>query len=176
MCHQSIPAAPRPSPPPGLLWGICTPCQSQGWDICKFYAAWGPGICQRQGQPRPFDMHTVSYQDITTQRILLEKQADRLAHLSRMGKNWRGLKKKSHIKTLKMELLDCAINEKCCSVDGGRSICPRFFPTPGDLTAQESPPWEFECPGVSLGGGGGGVRVLLAAAGIDWWITFSHRG
>ena len=66
---------------------------------------------------------------------------------------------------LKMELLDCAINEKCCSVHGGRGICPRFFPTPGDLTAQESSPWEFECPEVSLGGGGGGV--LLAAAGID---------
>ena len=79
-------------------------------------------------------------------------------------------KKKSHIKMLKMELLDCAINKKCCSVDGGQGICPRFFPTLGDLTAQESPPWEFECPRVSLGGGGGGgggVGVLLAAAGID---------
>ena len=38
---------------------------------------------------------------------------------------------------LKMALLDCAINEKCCSVDGGRGICPLFvFP---DLTAKESP-------------------------------------
>ena len=27
---------------------------------------------------------------------------------------------------LKMALLDCAINEKCCSVDGGRGICPLF--------------------------------------------------
>ena len=42
---------------------------------------------------------------------------------------------------LKMALFDCAINEKCCSVDGGRSICPFFFvPTPEDLTAQEFPP------------------------------------
>jgi len=42
---------------------------------------------------------------------------------------------------LKMVPLDRAINEKCCSVDGGRGICPLFFfPTPGDLTAQESPP------------------------------------
>ena len=63
---------------------------------------------------------------------------------------------------LKMELLDCAINEKC---DGGQGICPRFFPTPGDLTAQESPPWEFECLGVSLGGGGEGGR---GAAGRSW--------
>ena len=42
---------------------------------------------------------------------------------------------------LKMVPLDRAINEKCCSVDGGRGVCPLFFfPTPGDLTAQESPP------------------------------------
>ena len=74
--HQSIPAVPRPSPTLGLLWGICIPCQSRGWDICKFYAAWGLGICQCRGQPRPFDMHKVSCQNITTQRILLEKQAD----------------------------------------------------------------------------------------------------
>ena len=154
--HQSIPAVPRPPPPPlGLLCGICTPCQSRGWDICKFYAAWGPGISQCRGQPRPFDMHTVSYQNITTQRILLEKQADWLIcqGWEKTEEDW---KKKSHIKMLKMELLDCAINKKCCSVDGGQGICPRFFPTLGDLTAQESPPWEFECPRVSLGGGGGG--------------------
>ena len=31
-----------------------------------------PGICQ----PRAFDTHAVSYQNITPQRILLEKQAD----------------------------------------------------------------------------------------------------
>ena len=29
-------------------------------------------------------------------------------------------------KMLKMALLDCAINEKCCSVDGGRGICSHF--------------------------------------------------
>ena len=42
---------------------------------------------------------------------------------------------------LKMALFDCAINEKCCSVDGGRGICPLFSPPPReDLTAQEFPP------------------------------------
>ena len=35
-------------------------------------------------------------------------------------KNW-------HIKKmLKTALFDCAINEKCCSVDGGGGICPLF--------------------------------------------------
>ena len=73
---------------------------------------------------------------------------------------------------LKMVLLDCAINEKCCNVDGGRGILPSFFvPTPGNLTAQESPPpgichprqKKMLMPGGQPGKGGGG----LDAAGID---------
>ena len=74
--HQSIPAAPSPSPPPGLLRGICPPCHSRGWGICKFCAARWAGICQPQGHSRSFDTHAVSYQNITTQRILLGKKAD----------------------------------------------------------------------------------------------------
>ena len=31
---------------------------------------------------------------------------------------------------LKTALFDCAINEKCCSVDGGRGICPLFSSPP----------------------------------------------
>ena len=31
----------QPPPLPGLLRGICTPRQSQGWGICKFCTAWG---------------------------------------------------------------------------------------------------------------------------------------
>ena len=74
--YQSIPAAPRHPPSPGLLWGICPPCQSRGWGICKFCTARGPGICQPRGQPRAFATHSVSYQNMTTQRILLEKLVD----------------------------------------------------------------------------------------------------
>ena len=66
--HQSIPAAPDAP--------ICPPCQSRAWSICKFCVAQGPGICQPRGQPQAFDTHAVSYQHITTQRILLKKQAD----------------------------------------------------------------------------------------------------
>ena len=69
-------AQPLPPLSPGLLRGICPPCPSRGWGICKSCAARGPGICQPRGQPRAFDTHAVSYQNITTQRILLEKQAD----------------------------------------------------------------------------------------------------
>ena len=74
--HQSIlatPSAPPPPPPPratvGHLPVLSVP---GGGGICKFWAAWGLGICQ----PRTFDTHAVSYQNITTQGILLKKQAD----------------------------------------------------------------------------------------------------
>ena len=64
---------------------------------------------------------------------------------------------------LKMALFDCAINEKSCSVDGGRGICPLFSSRPRGIWQLKSPhPREFaiwgkkkcECPGVSPGGAG----------------------
>ena len=64
----------QPPLPPGLLRGICTPCQSRGWGICKFCTARGPGIRQPRGHSRGFDTHAVSYQNITTQKVLLEKK------------------------------------------------------------------------------------------------------
>ena len=39
--------------------------------------------------------------------------------------------KKSQIKMLKTAPFDCAINEKCCSVDGERGICLIFSSHPG---------------------------------------------
>ena len=45
-----------------------------------------------------------------------------------------------------MALPDCAINEKCCSVDGGRGRPSIFVPTLKDLTAQRPPP-----PGIYQG-------------------------
>ena len=42
--------------------------------MCKFCAARGPGICQPRGYSRAFDTNAVSYENITTQRILLEKK------------------------------------------------------------------------------------------------------
>ena len=73
--HQSIPAAPSaPLPSPWLLRDICRPCKSRGWGICKFCTARGPGICQPRGHSRAFDTHADSYQNINTQRALLEKK------------------------------------------------------------------------------------------------------
>ena len=59
---------------------------------------------------------------------------------------------------LKMALLDCAINEKCCSVDGGRDICqshPREFAIQGKNNANA---------GGSAQGTGGWVQLELTDA------------
>ena len=66
--------AQRPPPPLGLLQGICPPVLVRVVGICKFCTARGPGICQLRGHSQAFDMHAVSYQNITTQKVLLEKK------------------------------------------------------------------------------------------------------
>ena len=71
---------------------------------------------------------------------------------------------KSHIKMLKTAQFDCAINEKCCSVDGGRGICPLFSSPPQGFWQLKSPHTrEFTIqgktilmPGGQPGRGGGG--------------------
>ena len=73
-------------------------------------------------------------------------------------------------------LFDCVINEKCCSVDGGRGICCLFSSPPWGIWQLKSPlPQEFAIQGPkntnARGGqprGGGG----LGAAGIYWCIIF----
>ena len=70
-------------------------------------------------------------------------------------------------------LFDCAINEKICSVDGGRGICPPLSSPPRGTWQLKSPhPRKFAIQGKksanargSARGGGG-----LGAAGIDWCI------
>ena len=49
---------------------------------------------------------------------------------------------------LKTALFDCVINEKCCSVVGGRGICRLFLSPPRGIWPLKSPP----------GGGGGAGR------------------
>ena len=40
---------------------------------------------------------------------------------------------------LKTTLFDCAVIEKCCSVDGGRGICPLFSSPPREIWQLKSP-------------------------------------
>ena len=52
---------------------------------------------------------------------------------------------------LKMALFDCAISEKCCSVDGGRGICPLFsFPSRVIWQLKSPYPREFSVQGKKM--------------------------
>ena len=83
--------------------------------------------------------------------------------------NWN---KKSHIKMLKMALFDCAINEKCCSVDGGRNICSLYSSPPRGILQLKSPhPREFAIQGKKVLMPGGQPGRRLGAGGIDWCIN-----
>ena len=76
-----------------------------------------------------------------------------------------------------MALVDCAINEKCCSVDGGRGICSLFSSPPRGIWQLKSPhPREFPIqgkkkmlmPGGQPGGGRGGwAQLELTDALLD---------
>ena len=68
--HQSIP--PAPSPPPATAGYL--PALSVPGVFATFRTARGLGICQPRGNSRAFDKHAVSYQNITTQKVLLEKR------------------------------------------------------------------------------------------------------
>ena len=74
---------------------------------------------------------------------------------------------------LKTALFDCVINKKCCSVDGGRGICPLFSSPPRGIWQLKSPhPREFaiqdkknaNAPGSARGRGGGWAQVELTDA------------
>ena len=73
--RQSIPAVPR-SPPPRATAGHLPTLWVPGVGHLQILRCPGVRHLPTQGQPQVFDRHTVSYQNITTQSILLEKQAD----------------------------------------------------------------------------------------------------
>ena len=58
---------------PGYRGAICPHCQSRA--LAKLFCP-GVGHLPTQGDSRTFGTHVVSYLNITTQKILLEKQAD----------------------------------------------------------------------------------------------------
>ena len=60
---------------------------------------------------------------------------------------------------LKTALFDCVINKKCCSVDGGRGICPRFSSPPRGIWQLKSPhPREFANQGKKDANARGSAR------------------
>ena len=74
--HQSIPSAPSPPPPPPTsgYCGAFARLFNPGVGYLQILRCPGAGICQPRGYSRAFDTHAVRHQNITTKRILLEKQ------------------------------------------------------------------------------------------------------
>ena len=70
---------------------------------------------------------------------------------------------------LKTALFDYAINEKCCSVYGGRGICPLFSSPPRGIWQLKSPhPREFAIQGKKNANARGG-------AGRSWnWLMHNR--
>ena len=63
------------------------------------------------------------------------------------------------LKMLKMALFDSAINDKCCSVDGGLGICPLFsFPPLGIWQLKSPHPREFAIQGKKNASARGSAR------------------
>ena len=86
---------------------------------------------------------------------------------------------------LKMALFDCAINENCCSVDGGRGICPLFASPPWGIWQLNSHhPREFAiqgkkkclCPGFSRAEGLGtdGIDRCIKPTTVYVTVTAFH--
>ena len=73
---------------------------------------------------------------------------------------------------LKMTLFDCAIHEKCCSVDGGRGICRLFLSPPWGIWQLKSPhPWEFAIQGKKSANAWESPQGEGGGAGRRWnWL------
>ena len=86
--HQSIPPAPSPPPPPppGYCGAFALLVSPGGGLFANFALPGGRAFANPGAIPEAFDTHAVSYRNITTQKVLLEKKQI-AAHLSRTGIN-----------------------------------------------------------------------------------------
>ena len=73
---------------------------------------------------------------------------------------------------LKTALFDCAIKKKCCSVDGGRDICPLFSSPPrGIWQLKSTHPREFAIQGKKNANARGSARGVGRGAERSWnWL------
>ena len=78
---------------------------------------------------------------------------------------------------LKMALFDCAINEKCCSVDGGRGICRRFSsPTRGIWQLKSPHLREFAIQGKKNANARGPAQGVVGRGGAERsWNWLMHH-
>ena len=72
-----------------------------------------------------------------------------------------------------MALFDCTINEKCCSVDRGRGICPLFASPPRGIWQLKSPhPREFAIQGKKNANARGSVWEGGARRRWNWLMHY----
>ena len=79
----------QPPSPPALLQGICPPCQSRGWGIANFVLPGGRGL--PTPGPTPSFWHARGFLSEYNYTEDFTGKTSRMTHLSRTGKNWRGL-------------------------------------------------------------------------------------
>ena len=72
--HQSIPTAPDPSP--GYCGAFSPLVSPGGGAFANFSLPRGRAFANPGAIPELSNAHAVSYQNVTTQRVLLEKKAD----------------------------------------------------------------------------------------------------
>ena len=72
--HQSIPPAPSPSFPPGYCGAFARLVSPGGGAFANFSLPGGGAFFNTGAIPKLLNTHAVSYQNITTQRVLLEKK------------------------------------------------------------------------------------------------------
>ena len=72
--HQSIPPAPSGPPPPGLLRAFACLVNLGGGAFANFLLPGDRAFANPGAIPGLSNTHAVSYQNVTTQRVLLEKK------------------------------------------------------------------------------------------------------
>ena len=84
--NASVDSTCAQRPPPGLLRAFAPLVSLGGGAFANFLLPGGRAFANPGAIPGLSNTHAVSYQNVTTQRVLLEKKS-RLAHLSRTGIN-----------------------------------------------------------------------------------------
>ena len=74
LLYASVNSTCAQAPPPGYCGAFARLVSPGGGAFANFALPGGPGIRQPRGHSRGFDTYAVSYQNITTQKVLLEKK------------------------------------------------------------------------------------------------------
>ena len=94
---------------------------SLSWSLLANFV---PGICEPRGHSQAFDTHAVCYPEYNYIEDFTGKES-RLAHLSRTGKNWRGLER--HVLDFMHAFLHCLSSQNYRAKSGAIDVNHRFL-------------------------------------------------